>query len=119
MEVDGVGVEAGTAPQGPPQSSSPVSVTTVSNISDVLCAHNCPTEYCHNHKHHVIFVPPPDSEHIAHSNLQHAQEAHEAGIGPLTGYHIGNNDSDKENDPNAAEIPPQSQGQGMGLHSRH
>ena len=35
------------------------------------------------------------------------------------GYHISNDDSDKENDPNAAEIPPQSQGKGMGSHSRH
>ena len=49
MEANGVGVEAGTAHQSLPQLSSPVSVTTISDISDMLCAHNCPTEYCHEH----------------------------------------------------------------------
>ena len=119
MEADGVGVEVGTAHQGLPQSSSPVSVTTVSNISNVLCAYNRPTEYCHGHKHHVVFVPPPEGECFACNLLQHMREAHEVGIGPLTGYSIGNDDSDKENNPNATEIPPQSQGQGMGSCSRH
>ena len=58
MEADGVGVEAGTAHLAPPQLSSPVSVTTVSDISNVLCTHNRPADYCHEHEHHVIFVPP-------------------------------------------------------------
>ena len=116
MKADGIGMEAGAAHQSLPQSTSPVSITTVSDISNVLCAHNHPAEYCHNHP---VFIPPPTSEQIAHNILQHAQEAHKAGIGPIVGYSISNDNSDKENNPNAAAIPPQPQGQGMGLHGRH
>ena len=83
VEAHGVGVEVGTAHQGLPQSSSLVSVTTVSSISDVLCAHNCPAEYCHDHKHYPIFVPPLEGEYIAGNILQPVQEAHEAGVGPV------------------------------------
>ena len=98
-----------------PQSSSPVSITTVSDISNMLCTHNCPTEYCHDHKHYPVFVLPPAGKQISRNILQHAQEAHKAGIGPIVGYSIGNDNSDKENNPNAAAVPPQSQGQGLGL----
>ena len=113
VEADGIGVEAGATHQSPPQAQSLVSITTVSNISDVLCAHNCPTEYCHGHQHYPIFVPPLEGEYIAHNILQQAWEAHKVGVGPITGYTIDNNDSNKKNDPNAAEVPPQPQGQGM------
>ena len=119
MEADGVGVEVGTNHQGLPQSSSPVSVTTVSDISDVLCAHNCSAEYCHNHNHYPVFVPPLEGKYIIRNILQQAQGAHEVGVGPITGYTIVSNDSDKENNPDAAEIPPQPQGQGVGPCSRH
>ena len=111
VETDGVGMEAGAAHQSLPQSTSLVSITTVSNVSDMLCAHNRPTEYCHDHP---VFIPPLTSEQIACNILQHAQEAHKAGISPILGYSINNKDSDKENNPNAAAIPPQPQGQGMG-----
>ena len=113
MEADGTGVEVGTAHQGLPQLSSPVSVTTVSDIPNMLCAHNCPTEYCHNYNHYPVFVPPPEGEYIACNILQQAWEAHEVSVGPITGYTIDNDDSDKENNPNAAEVPPQLQGQGV------
>ena len=115
MEVDDTGVEAGATHQSPPQSTSPVSVMTISDISNMLCAHNCPAEYCHNHP---VFIPPPTSKQIARNILQHAQEAHEADIRPIVGYSIDNNDSDKENNLNAAAVPPQPQGQGLGLHKR-
>ena len=107
MEADGIGMEVGAAHQSLPQPTSLVSVMTVSDVSDVLCAHNCPAEYCHNHS---VFIPPPTSKQIAHNILQHAQEVHEAGIGPIVGYSISNDDSDKENDSNATAIPPQPQG---------
>ena len=115
MEENGTRVEAGANHQSPPQLTSPVSVTTVSDISDMLCTHNCPAEYCHNHP---VFIPPLTSERIAHNILQHTQEAHKAGIGPIVGYSIGNNDSDKENDPNATVIPSQPQRQGVDSHGR-
>ena len=83
MEAHGVGVEVGTAHQGLPQLSSLVSVTTVSSISDVLCTHDCSAEYCHDHKHYPIFVPPLEGEYIARNILQPVQEAHEAGVGPV------------------------------------
>ena len=118
MKADGIGVEVGTARQSPPQSSSLVSITTVSNISDVLCAHNHPAEYCHDHEHYPIFVPPPAGKQIACNILQHTREAHEAGIRPIVGYSIGNDNSDKENDLNATAVPPQPQGQGLGLRGR-
>ena len=118
MEVDGIGVEAGVTHPSPPQSWSPVSVTTVSDISNLLCAHNHLTEYCHDQQHYPIFVPPLEGKYIACNILQQAWEAHKVGVGPITGYTIDNNDSDKENNPNAAEVPPQPQGQGMGLGNR-
>ena len=64
VEADGVGVEAGTTHQSSPQSQSLVSVMTVSDISDVLCAHNRPAEYCHDHQHYAIFVPPLEGKYI-------------------------------------------------------
>ena len=118
MEADGIGMEAGTTHQSLSQPSSPVSITTISDISDVLCAHNHPAGYCHNHQHYPVFFPPLEGKHIACNLLQHAQEAHEVSIGHITGSSIGNDNSDKENDPNAATIPPQSQGQGVGSHGR-
>ena len=68
VEADGVGVEVGAAHQSLPQSISLVSIMTVSDISDVLCAHNCLTEYCHDHS---VFIPPPTSKQIALNILQH------------------------------------------------
>ena len=114
MEEVGTGVEAGATHQSLPQLQSPVSITTVSDISDMLCTHNCPAEYCHDHQCYPVFIPPPESRCIACNILQHAQEAHEAGIGPIVGYTISGDDSNKENGPNAAAVPPQPQGQGMG-----
>ena len=64
MKADGVGVEAGTNHQSLPQLSSPVSVTTKSDISHLLCAHNCPAEYCHDHEHNPVFVPPLEGKYI-------------------------------------------------------
>ena len=81
VEADGIGVEAGATHQSPPQVQSLVSITTISNISDVLCAHNCPTEYCHGHQHYPIFVPPLEGKYIAHNILQQAREAHKVGVG--------------------------------------
>ena len=95
MKADGIGVEAGTAHQSLPQLSSLVSIMTIRDVSDMLCTHNCPTEYCHDHKHYPVFVPPPAGKQIAHNILQHAQEAHEAGIGPIVRYSIGNDNSNK------------------------
>ena len=114
MKANGTGVEVGTACLSPPQSSSLVSIMTGSEISNMLCTHNRPTEYCHNHEHYPIFVPPLAGERIACNILQHTQGAHEAGIGPIVGYSISNNNSDKDNSPNATAVPPQPQGQGMG-----
>ena len=119
VDENGDGVKAGTAHQSLPQLASPVSVTAISDLSDVLCTHNYPTEYCHDHQHYPVFVPPPAGEHIARNILQHVQEAHKVGIGPIVGYRIGNDDSDKENNPNATAVPPQSQGQGLGSCDRH
>ena len=51
MEADGIGVEAGTAHQSLPQLSSLVSIMTIRDVSDMLCTHNCLTEYSHDHKH--------------------------------------------------------------------
>ena len=118
IEADGIGVEAGATHQSLPQSRSPVSVTTVSNISDMLCTHNCPTEYCHDHQHYPVFVPPLEGKYIAHNILQQAQEAHKVGVRPITGYTSDPDNSDKENNPNATEVPPQPQGQGMGQGNR-
>ena len=112
IEADGIGVEAGATHQSLPQSRSPVSVTTVSNISDMLCTHNCPTEYCHDHQHYPVFVPPLEGKYIAHNILQQAQEAHRVGVRPITGYTIDNDNSDKENNPNATEVPPNLKGKG-------
>ena len=118
MEEVGTGVEAGATHQSLPQLQSPVSITTVSNISDMLCTHNCPAEYCHDHQCYPVFIPPPESRCIACNILQHAQEAHEAGIGPIVGYTISGDDSNNKNGPNATAVPPQPQGQGMGSWGR-
>ena len=69
MEEDGTGVEAGAAHQGLPQLQSLVSVTTISDISNMLCTHNRPTEYCHDHEHYPVFIPPLASKHIARNIL--------------------------------------------------
>ena len=106
MEANGVGMEAGANHQSLPQSSSPVSVTTISDISNLLCTHNGPAEYCHEHKHNPVFVPPPEGKYIIHNVLQHLQEAQESSLGPVVGYTFDNDNSDKENDPNATEVLP-------------
>ena len=67
MEADGIGVEAGTAHQSLPQLSSLVSIMTIRDVSDMLCTHNCLTEYCHDHKHYPVFVPPPAGKQISHN----------------------------------------------------
>ena len=54
VDENGDGVKAGTAHQSLPQPTSLVSVMTVSDVSDVLCAHNCPAEYCHDHEHNSL-----------------------------------------------------------------
>ena len=118
MEAKGVGVEARTNHQSLPQLSSSVSVTTVSDISNLLCAHNHPAEYCHEHEHNPVFVPPPEGEYIICNIFQHLQEAQESGFGPVIGYTLDNDDSDKENDLNVAEVPPQPQGQEAGSRGR-
>ena len=118
MEMNGVGVEMGTNHQGLPQLSSPVSVTTESDISHFLCAHRCPAEYCHDHKHNPVFVPPPEGKYIICNIVQHLHETQEHGFGPIVGYSLNNDNSDKENDLNATGVPPQSQGQGMGSRRR-
>ena len=118
VEANGAGVEAGTDHQSPPQSASPVSVTTKSDISHLLCTHNRPAEYCHDHKHNPVFVPPPEGEFIIHNVIHHLQETQERGFGPAIRYTLDNDDSNKENNPNAAEVLPQPQGQGVGLHGR-
>ena len=114
VEANGTGVEVGTNHQSLPQPSSPVSVTTESDISHLLCAHNCPAEYCHNHKHNPVFVPPPEGKYIIRNIIQHLHETQEHDFGPIVRYSLDNDDSNKENDPNAAGVLPQSQGQGMG-----
>ena len=114
MKANSIGVEVGANHQSLPQLSSPVSVTTVSDISNLLCTHNCPAKYCHEHEHNPVFVPPPEGEYIICNILQHLQETQERDFGPAIGYTIDNDEGDKENDPNAAEVPPQPQGQGVG-----
>ena len=117
VKANDAGVEVGANHQSLPQPSSLVSV--VSDISNLLCAHGNAAEYCHEHKHNPVFVPPLEGKYIIRNVLQHLQETQERGFGPIIGYTLDNDNSDKENDPNAKEVPPQPQGQGVGLRGRH
>ena len=66
-----------------------------------------PAEYCHSHEPNPVFVSPPEGKFIIRNVIHHLQETQERGFGPAIGYTLNNDDSDKENDPNAAEVVAQ------------
>ena len=122
VEKDGQGMKEGTNLAGQMPVCAPVCIPSTSDITDVLCTHNNTKDYCHDCNDDVplVFIPPPTFAQTILGVLNASQAASEAGIRPLTGYHLSTSsdkegDSDKENHQDAAKVSsPRQDAQGMG-----